>query len=268
MIRVLIPILAPLTLLAMISPAFAGPPGENYQQVWGDEFNGDKLNINHWRHQSLGPRRKAVNVRDAVKLNGDGQLTITTRTENNQYTTGMVSTKDKVHFRYGYLEARMKFQKEMGLWSAFWLLSTSFNDKPHDEPAKNGAEIDIIEYLRKDSEQVKHALHWGGYGEHLQSNGHTKAMPGLGTGFHTVGLEWSPDRYTFYVDGQKTWTTQRAVSQHPQYIILSCEVGDWAGQIKDADLPDRFSIDYIRLYQDPDDKHHQLDMNKSNESDD
>ncbi len=31
-------------------------------------------------------------------------------------------------------------------------------------------------------------------------------------------------------------------------MILSLEVGKWAGNIKDADLPDRLHVDYVRVY--------------------
>jgi hypothetical protein len=34
----------------------------------------------------------------------------------------------------------------------------------------------------------------------------------------------------------------------PQYIILSNEVGTWAGDINAAKLPDSCLIDYVRVY--------------------
>ena len=35
----------------------------------------------------------------------------------------------------------------------------------------------------------------------------------------------------------------------PGEIILSLEVGKWAGDIEDATLPDSFTVDYVRVYQ-------------------
>jgi len=32
------------------------------------------------------------------------------------------------------------------------------------------------------------------------------------------------------------------------YIKLSDEIGDWGGDITQAKLPDRFLVDYVRVY--------------------
>jgi hypothetical protein len=34
----------------------------------------------------------------------------------------------------------------------------------------------------------------------------------------------------------------------PLYIKLSDEVGPWGGRIAEAKLPDRFLVDYVRVY--------------------
>jgi hypothetical protein len=38
------------------------------------------------------------------------------------------------------------------------------------------------------------------------------------------------------------------ICQAPQYMLLSDEVGTWAGNIKKAKLPDKFLVDYVRVY--------------------
>jgi hypothetical protein len=50
------------------------------------------------------------------------------------------------------------------------------------------------------------------------------------------------------VDGKETWRTEKGVACRPEYIILSLEVGKWAGDISKADLPDNFCVDYVRVY--------------------
>ena len=68
-------------------------------------------------------------------------------------------------------------------------------------------------------------------------------------GWHTFGLWWKPDEYVFYVDGKETWRTKAGgVCQVPEYIKLSDEIGNWAGDIKKAKLPDAFLVDYVRVY--------------------
>ena len=34
----------------------------------------------------------------------------------------------------------------------------------------------------------------------------------------------------------------------PVYLKLSTEIGDWAGDIKKAKLPDAFVVDYVRVF--------------------
>ena len=67
-------------------------------------------------------------------------------------------------------------------------------------------------------------------------------------GWHTFAVWWKPDEYIFYVDGTETWRTNKAVSQVPEYIKLSDEIGKWAGDIAKARLPDAFLVDYVRVY--------------------
>lgn len=67
--------------------------------------------------------------------------------------------------------------------------------------------------------------------------------------WHTFGLLWSPDEYIFFVDGEGTWRTRMGgICQKPLYLILSDEVGNWAGDITKANLLDEFLIDYVRVY--------------------
>jgi beta-glucanase (GH16 family) len=63
-----------------------------------------------------------------------------------------------------------------------------------------------------------------------------------------VGLEWTEREYVFTIDGRETWRTDKGVSGTPEYIILSTEVGSWAGDIRKAQLPDRVMFDYVRVY--------------------
>ena len=121
---------------------------------------------------------------------------------------------------------------------------------PLGDPAQAGTEIDIFEYLRKDGDCVHHNLHWDGYSkEHHKHAGKTVTVEGLSAGWHTVGLLWTETEYVFYIDGQETWRSSEGVSQRDEYIILSLEVGQWAGAIANATLPDHLHVDYVRVYQ-------------------
>ncbi len=96
---------------------------------------------------------------------------------------------------------------------------------------------------------MQHAFHWDGYGKDHQSEGFKATVPGVMQGWHTFGLLWLPDEYIFYVDGKESWRSKAGgVCQVPQYILLSDEIGPWAGDITKAKLPDRFLVDYVRVY--------------------
>ena len=48
---------------------------------------------------------------------------------------------------------------------------------------------------------------------------------------------------------KEPWRTEAGgVCQVPLYIKLSDEVGKWGGDIRKARLPDRFLVDYVRVY--------------------
>ena len=75
-----------------ISSAGATPP-PGYYLVWQDEFNSRSLDDTKWEYWLLGPRRDAVNVTNAVSLDGSN-LVITTYTSNHVHYTGMVATRN------------------------------------------------------------------------------------------------------------------------------------------------------------------------------
>jgi hypothetical protein len=149
----------------------------------------------------------------------------------------------------------MRFPTQQGHWCAFWLWNVS--EGSIGDAGRDGTEIDIFEkaYL---IDQANHALHWDGYGP--ESGSAAQHMTGMGLndgGWHTVRLDWYPDQYVFFIDGKETWrTTAGGVSQVPNFVILSDEIGnfgtgpgEWGvGPIEDAKLPDYFYVDYVRVY--------------------
>ncbi len=224
------------------------PVGDEYKLVWADEFAGETLDVTKWDYRNLGPRRDAVNVKETVSLDGQGHLVLTTKRTGDAYHTAMIATQGKFETTFGYFECRVRLQEQIGHWSAFWLQSPSLG-KPLGDPGAAGTEIDIFEYLRKDGDRVHHNLHWDGYGEHHKHAGKTVTVAGLAKGWHTFGLLWTDSKYVFYVDGKETWRSSEGVSRRDEYIILSLEVGKWAGDIAQAKLPDHLYVDYVRVYQ-------------------
>jgi beta-glucanase (GH16 family) len=229
--------------------ALQGPssPPSGYKLVWADEFDGRTLDTTKWDYRGLGKRRDAINARECVSLDGQGHLVLETAREGDEYRTAMIGTQGKFEPRYGYFECRVQLQTQAGHWSAFWLQSPTYGQRL-GSLEESGTEIDIFEFLVNRGDRVQHTLHWDGYSQDHKSAEHLADAPGIGSGWHTVGLQWTPQEYVFSVDGRETWRTGQAVSQHAEYLILSLEVGTWAGQIAKAKLPDRMLVDYVRVF--------------------
>lgn len=238
-----------IALFALTQPAigFAAPPSDDYELVWSDEFDGETLDTAKWMYRGLGPRRKAVNVKECVALDGEGHLLLTTRRNGDRIETAMIATQGLYQPTFGYFECRVELQDQPGHWSAFWLQSPTVSKV--GDPKETGTEVDIYEYLAKQPDTLHLNLHWDGYGKDHKHTGKKVKLPNLQEGFHTIGLEWTPEKYVFYFDGKPLWETTSGVSHRSEYIILSQEVDDWGGDINDAELPDSSKWDYVRVYQ-------------------
>ena len=233
------------------------PDLQGYTLAWHDEFDGPTLDETKWAHYAPGKRREAVNVAEAVTFDGQGNLVITTSRHEPpadtatgpEIRTGMISTRGLFETTYGYFECRMRMQREVGHWSAFWI-NTPTMGNPVGDPAAAGVEIDVIEYLRNGDYpvQAQHTIHWDHKTPQYKRDFAAPIVPDLGEGFHTFGCEWTTDYLAFFVDGRETWRTTAAIPRRDQHLILSVEVGKWADDIAKATLPDSITVDYVRVF--------------------
>lgn len=234
------------------------PPIPGYVLAWHDEFAGQAIDATKWKPWALGPRRDAINVADAATIDGEGFLHINTRrVEENgatRYETGGLWTKDLYEPTFGYIEARIKLHTQIGHWAALWINCSPMGD-PVGDPGRGGVELDVMEFHHRmrGGNAVQHNIHWDGYGKDHKSRGREVTVQNLDDGFHTFGMLWTSGEYVFFVDGVETFRVTSkdggAISHRPEYIILSLEVGDWAGDIKNAELPDGIVVDWVRVWQ-------------------
>lgn len=223
------------------------PAGQTWKLIWNDEFDGTKLDEAKWNRRGDHVRKGGWWVKDDAYLSGKGALMLRVKKDGDRFTCGALDTKGKFEHAFGYYVARMKMPKQPGHWPAFWLQATSMT-KVGDE-GRDGTEIDIVEIPWRDG-RITMNLHWDGYGkEHKTAGANRARMPELVEGFHDYALLWTPEEYVFYVDGKEVWRTKAGgVSQVPEYILLTEEIGDWGGDIKKAVLPDYCEVDYVRVY--------------------
>ena len=228
---------------------------EGYELIWHDEFDGTELDTTKWKHRGLGPRRSGTVVEDAVFLDGEGHLLITTTIlDSSHYYVGMIGTGETFNTTYGYFECRAKFGNKVP-WDSFWLqCPTAYQPGPTSE---TGAEIDIFEFTRRKHTfigwDVPHNIHWVDERGNWKSWGSHNSIILNVDDYNTYALKWTPDYYAFYVNGVFTHYTTKGVSQVDQYIILS-EEPFWWDDLPDsvrngAAVRDTFRVDYVRVYQ-------------------
>lgn len=219
---------------------------DDAQLLFIDNFDGTTLNTSKWTYRQLNKKRNdAYVVSNAVKVeSGNLKIMVYSNLVDTEYVhyAGMISTESSFKRAYGYYEARIKFNTTAGMWSAFWIQSPTISSSLDFENVA-GVEIDVVEHRKIDYNGVEipnllaHTLHWGGYAANHKQKKYRQDNMGIGSDYHTYAVEWTPDSYNFYYDGNltKTWSRVDSVpiSQVPQYIIFSTEVKDnnWAGSI-------------------------------------
>ncbi|MDD2436286.1 MAG: glycoside hydrolase family 16 protein [Massilibacteroides sp.] len=217
-----------------------------YKLVWEDDFNGATLDSTKWEIRQIGPRRIGYNDARSIKV-ANGNLNIMYDIVGDSILVGAVGSQGRFETTYGYFECKARMPKSVGPWAAFWLQSPLIS--AGEDPAKYGVEVDIFEYFKEYGADITtHAYHWA-YGPNQRGVGPLKSqLKGLDDGFHLFALEWTPEKYVFYIDGLKFHEVKEAISHIDEYMILSYEPVDKLEGIKKACAPDTFMVDYVKVY--------------------
>jgi len=240
-----------------------------YTMVWSDEFDGSALDESVWNYNTGGngwgnnEKQYYTNRPENIRVQ-NGMLEIEARKEtyqNNEYTSARIHSKGKKEFKYGKIEARIKFPGGKGTWPAFWTLGNSGN-------WPNCGEIDIIEHIGSQPTRASFALHTAAKNGTKGNNWSSVKFfdYSLADDFHVYAVEWAQeekdgkDVIRFMVDGVQyaesweatiddvdTWPFSR-----PHYIILNCAIGgNMGGQIDDGifDQQRIMYVDWVRVWQ-------------------
>ncbi|MEO6230502.1 MAG: glycoside hydrolase family 16 protein [Ferruginibacter sp.] len=228
------------------------PIPSEYSFAWGDEFDSNNLDSKKWflrreGNASFGP----PNTRSNIKV-ANGYLTLLSKSPPaGALSSAEVSTEGLFNFRYGYFEIRAQLSSGVGGECAFWMTTpkTSVVSNPFD-PVISGAEIDIFENgIGHGINKLYYSLHWNGYEPaHAKVLTQVDSIPGIYEGFHTFALEWTPRKYSIYVDGKVRITTDTIVSHVPEFILLGIGPGGFGGSAALFPNPSSFLVDYIRVY--------------------
>ncbi|NNE45962.1 MAG: glycoside hydrolase family 16 protein [Rhodothermales bacterium] len=245
----------------------------DWQLVWNDEFEGDRVDTGKWSFQvgdgcDIGLCGWGNNELQSYTTTNasveDGKLVITAERESvggRDYTSARVRTANKGDWKYGRFEIRAKLPPGQGFWPAIWLLPT---DGTYGGWAASG-EIDIMEAQGQAPRTVLGTLHYGDTFPNNQSSGGAYSLPsGFFTdSFHTFVLEWSEGRMLWYVDDvpyqvQTEWNTVSAPFPAPFdqrfHLLLNVAVGGNFVGAPDGTttFPQSMEVEYVRVYQKPD----------------
>ena len=255
--------------IALLVTATHYADAADWKLVWSDEFNYQGLpDTNKWGYEEGFVRNHESQYYTRARLENarveNGNLVIECRKEQFtppnhapvEYTAASLTTKNKESWQYGRIEVRAKIPQGKGVWPAIWMLGTNITQVGWPRCG----EIDIMEFVGKEPGQIHGTLHYFADGKH-QSDHESLKTPVPFDDFHTYAIEWTPERIDFYFDNQKYHSApinkadQGANNpfREPQYLILNFALGgDWGGPIDEAVLPQKFLIDYVRVYQSTD----------------
>lgn len=269
------------SLAAVAGFALTGWSSE-WKLVWSDEFDKDGLpDPAKWAYEEGFVRNRELqyyttNRAENARVEG-GFLIIEARKERfanprfradaperrwqqqreqADYTSASLTTQGRSSWTYGRIEARAKVPSGRGTWPAFWTLGTN-RDKV-GWPASG--EIDILEYVGHEPGVVHANVHTRGF-NHARGNGRGArlSVTDAEKQFHLYAVEWTPEKLEFFVDDRKYFTLKNDGTgvdswpfDAPQYLILNLAIGgEWGAQkgVDDANFPQRYTVDYVRVYQ-------------------
>lgn len=170
------------------------------------------------------------------------------------YTSTRLLTRGKASWRYAYMEVRAKLPCGIGTWPAIWTLPENPGTWPQS------GEIDIMEHVAYDPGVVHQTIHTGAF-NHVK--GTQKAaqttVPTVCDQFHVYQLNWTSEGLVMGVDGRRRFRFDRSEKEaewpfdRPHHLILNLAIGGWGGRdgIRDDQLPAKFEVDYVRVWQAP-----------------
>jgi beta-glucanase (GH16 family) len=248
------------------------PQGQTRRLVWSDEFGGAAGGppSSSWNFDTGGAGwgndelQSYTSRPQNASLDRLGHLVITARSQSytgddgirRSFTSARLQTLHKFELTYGALEARIQVPAGQGLLPQFWMLGNNAY-RPGGWPASG--EIDAMEVLGSQPKTVAGTIHGPWPSAPTGLGGSTVSAVPLSAGFHTYGVEWSPTRISFMLDGAVYATVTPASLpagspwpfQHPFFLLLDLAVGGvWPGSPDSTTAwPAHMTVDWVRAWQ-------------------
>ena len=209
---------------------FVSEKAGGYEYVWGDEFEGDEINLSKWCFEMRmgGTENMTVQYTDDVITIADGHAVlraIAFKDPSNPKIEYKVPyslcTLHTMNFDYGYAEIRARVPYQVGVWPSFW--GTTACNISGRQNMQLHAEIDMFENFGSKELIVANVHKW--YDEmdynKIYATGSSKrahnAIPWddarrpkftcpnpetINSEYHIYGLEKTENEVNFYFDGE------------------------------------------------------------------
>ena len=237
--------------------------------VWHDEFDNPQLDLNKWRyatHNSGGSEQQAYTFGRGENVRIENNTLVLEAKKDNyvsgyNWSSGRIDTCGLAGFKYGRIEARLKYDVVSGAFPAVWTIGTCAyyptGENVHGvqyskgtQWAQNG-ELDVFE-----GRGTNTTISQGGWYNQDDGKGNMSMEFGHKTDvdaseYHIYAIEWTETTITSYIDGVKTGTKDISgiTSWHrPHYLILNMAVGSTGGTPADDCTSMKMYVDWVRVY--------------------
>ena len=236
--------------------------------VWHDEFDGQSLDTTKWRyatHNSGGSEQQAYTVGRTENVRLENSNLILEAKKDSYvsgwtWSSGRIDTSGLAGFKYGRLEAKLKYDVVSGAFPAFWTIGTcayyptgenihGVQKSKGTQWAQNG-EIDMFEGRGTNAEIAQ-----GGWYNQDDGKGNLSMTFGRknidASQYHVYAVEWTETTMISYIDGVETGSSDISdiESWHrPMYIILNMAVGSTGGYPADDCTSMKMEVDWVRVY--------------------
>ena len=239
------------------------PQAQGYKLVFADEFDTfdlspDGRGVHAWYEGIWFSHQRASRQNIST---ANSMLCLKWEREQGSIDTSITTlsphTRDYAAWRYGYFEARLRWDVVKGAWPAFWLIPVEdATGQDIYNGTKESGEIDIFEGQGDQPHVFYGTIHdWVNLHDHASRN-NAFALPGNldFSQFHTYGLLWTPGKVTWYLDNQPlhSESTPSIFDRQDFFLVLSMQEGeDWkAGNLSGVTASSMtLNVDWVRVWQ-------------------
>jgi len=234
--------------------------------IFEDDFNGSALNTANWGYE-LGPMRNAeLQTYKAGNVSVENGCLVITALKNGTggrpWTSGSITGMGKKSFKYGRIEAKIKFPNVVGAFGAFWTLGANYvvQYDEIDRPVVVGdvgwsecGEVDITETIPGNATTAQANL-WSYYNDASLGSGRSGQI--VSSEWNVYACEWTPEYIAMSVNGLEykrytfsAWAADVTQAyQLPQYILLNLAVGKAGGTPAESTSEMKMYVDWVRVY--------------------